>query len=187
MQNTPLPQRQSEMSFWNAISQCLRQYATFKGRATRREFWWWILASIVGFCVVSIFARLIGFPLLVSIFELAVVLPTIAVTTRRLHDINKSGWWQLAWIGLAALALIPAGTGFAIGILRAAQEYKWIPGFEHGDAYSTPEFLIPMILGVVISIVLYVPLVIGGITFKAKEGQSGPNDFGFDPRVSGGT
>ena len=44
-----------------------------------------------------------------------------------------------------------------------------------------------MILGVVISIVLYVPLVIGGITFKAKEGQSGPNDFGFDPRVSGGT
>ena len=185
MQNVS-PQRQPPMSFRKSISQCLREYASFSGRATRREFWWWLLAVSIGYLVVLIVANLIGFSLLVSIFQLAVVLPTLAVTSRRLHDINKSGWWQLAWLGLAVVALLPSATGFMVGFLRAAQEYKGRWGFEYEDAFSTPEFLIPLILGIVISIVLCAPLAILGIVFMAREGQSGPNDFGFDPRAASG-
>ncbi len=189
MRNAPSPRRQPEMSFWGAISQCLREYASFSGRATRREFWWWVLAIIAGYFAVSavsiVASLLIGFSLLTEIFLLVVALPTMAVTSRRLHDINRSGWWQLAWYTLVALAAaLSIGIGSWIGLLRAKEKYWGVMEFE--DAIRTPEFLISLTMGIVIAIVLCAPLVIGGIIFMAREGQSGPNHFGFDPRFTGG-
>ena len=78
------------MNFIESVKTCLRQYATFTGRASRPEFWWFML-----FCIlVSIAASLFG-ERANALATLALLLPAIAVTARRLHDIDKSGWWQL--------------------------------------------------------------------------------------------
>lgn len=81
------------MAFGEAIKVCLAQkYATFTGRATRAEYWWFMLFNIL--C--SSAAGLLG-PVLPGIVNLVFLLPCIAVSVRRLHDINKSGWFYLLW------------------------------------------------------------------------------------------
>lgn len=79
------------MQFVDSVKVCFSKYATFQGRARRPEFWWFML-----FCVlaVSLAEALVGegFSGLVT---LGVLLPAIAVSTRRLHDIGRKGWWQL--------------------------------------------------------------------------------------------
>lgn len=67
------------MSFGEAIKAGFSKYATFSGRASRSEFWWWYLFS----CLVS----------MTYIGVFVVMIPSIAMTVRRLHDIGKSGWF----------------------------------------------------------------------------------------------
>lgn len=84
------------MNFIDAVKTCFRKYVVFEGRATRPEYWWFVLFVFCGFIVL----RLIWFPLSL-IFDLAIVLPHLAVGARRLHDTDRSGWWLL--IGLVPL------------------------------------------------------------------------------------
>jgi uncharacterized membrane protein YhaH (DUF805 family) len=86
------------MSFSGAISSCLAQYAGFQGRATRSEYWYWFLLVFVISLIGDVFdhshtiiGHLIG--ALFSLVELGLVLPGIAVSVRRLHDLDKSGFW----------------------------------------------------------------------------------------------
>lgn len=74
----------------------LKNYATFSGRATRSEYWYFVLfSSIVSIILAIIDAGINTGGILNGIYTLAVLLPSIAVGIRRLHDINKSGWWWL--------------------------------------------------------------------------------------------
>ncbi len=97
------------MTFKESVRTCWSKYATFTGRARRSEFWWWILFTVI----VSVAADLLdsiffgsdflqndGFDPLTTVANFVLLLPTLAVAARRLHDIDKSGWWQL-------LGLIP--------------------------------------------------------------------------------
>ena len=91
-----------------AVRKVLSNYATFTGRASRPEFWWWILAVFLAtLAAQAVDAILIG-PILgfdfgdesagqpVSLLlSLAIFLPALAVGARRLHDMGKSGWWLL--------------------------------------------------------------------------------------------
>ena len=86
------------MNFGQAISTCLSSYATFSGRASRPEFWWFFLFQIL----VSVAASMLG-DTIAALASLALLLPALAVGTRRLHDIGKSGWWQL--LGLTGIGL----------------------------------------------------------------------------------
>lgn len=70
-------------------------YADFKGRARRQEFWMFMLINWVISVVLGIVGGLIHFSLLGSIYGLAVLVPTLGVGVRRLHDMGKSGWWYL--------------------------------------------------------------------------------------------
>ncbi|MDZ7710803.1 MAG: DUF805 domain-containing protein [Roseovarius sp.] len=79
------------MDFVTAVKTVLTEnYVNFEGRAQRSEFWWFALFTFV----VSILLSVVG-SLLVGLFSLAVLLPAIGVAVRRLHDVDRSGWWYL--------------------------------------------------------------------------------------------
>jgi len=73
----------------------LKDYATFSGRARRKEYWMFILFNIIVSIVINVVGAVIGFEMLGLIYSLAVFLPSIAVGARRLHDTGRSGWWLL--------------------------------------------------------------------------------------------
>jgi hypothetical protein len=81
----------------DAVKVCLTKYADFNGRATRTEYWWFFLAVLLGSAAASLITLRVY-----TLFSLATLLPMVAVGARRLHDTNRSGWWQL-------LALVPFG------------------------------------------------------------------------------
>lgn len=93
----------------------LRNYVTFSGRAHRREYWMFFL---INFCIsvaLNIVSEATGLVLLSIIYSLAVLLPTLAVTSRRLHDTGRSAWWLLISfipiIGMIALLVLCALEG----------------------------------------------------------------------------
>ena len=88
------------MSFTDAVKSVLSQYVGFGGRARRSEYWYFFLFYLIVDVVVMIVANVTGLSWLTSILTLALFLPNLAVSIRRLHDIGKSGWFVL-------LTLIP--------------------------------------------------------------------------------
>jgi uncharacterized membrane protein YhaH (DUF805 family) len=82
-----------DMTFTESITTCLSKYATFRGVASRSEYWWFFL-----FLVVTSWALGLVSDALVYIFNLAMLLPSLAAGVRRLHDTNRSGWWLLMWL-----------------------------------------------------------------------------------------
>lgn len=80
----------------------LKQYAVFSGRARRKEYWYFVLFNVIagfilGFIdgITGMFNAEAGIGLLGIIYSLAVIIPSIAVAVRRLHDTGRSGWWLL--------------------------------------------------------------------------------------------
>jgi len=92
-------------NFKNILAQ---KYCCFEGRAGRAEFWQWFLAVFIISFVLGIVESLIGIDgVLSGLFWLAVLLPDLGVTARRLHDTGKSGWWQLLCVtGIGALIVL---------------------------------------------------------------------------------
>ncbi|MFZ3125466.1 MAG: DUF805 domain-containing protein [Acidovorax sp.] len=107
------------MDFVQSVQSCLGQYATFSGRASRSEYWWFFLFQVV----VMIIASMLG-DVVYSLASLALLLPALAVGTRRLHDIGRTGWWQL---------LLLTGIGFLVLL------YWWVqPGEASANSYGEP-------------------------------------------------
>jgi uncharacterized membrane protein YhaH (DUF805 family) len=75
----------------------LTKYAVFSGRAQRAEYWFFVLFNIIIYVVLGILDQMVlgRGPILVPAYALVVLIPGIAVSVRRLHDIGKSGWWLL--------------------------------------------------------------------------------------------
>ena len=91
----------------NWYLEVLKKYAVFSGRARRKEFWFFVLFNIIISIVLAVidgvtgsFSAEAGMGLLGGIYTLAVLIPGIAVSVRRLHDTERSGWWLL-------IALVP--------------------------------------------------------------------------------
>jgi uncharacterized membrane protein YhaH (DUF805 family) len=74
-----------------------KKYAVFGGRAGRQEYWYFVLFNILAYILLSIVAGVIGKigASLLSLYAVAVFLPGLAASIRRLHDTNRSGWWLL--------------------------------------------------------------------------------------------
>jgi len=151
-----------------------KKYATFSGRASRSEFWWFSLFSLVAtiagmFLMMAIAAGILSsvpmkqtqtgmhFPLGALFFILillALFLPSLAVSVRRLHDLNYSGWWVLAFFLINLVMNVASRNeetnGGAVGLLA----------------------LIDICIN------------IGVIIFLAQPGSTGSNRFGPDPLAS---
>jgi len=91
-----------------------KKYATFEGRARRKEYWYYVLFYFLAIFVLAIVDQVTGtldeeagIGLLSGLFVLATLIPTIAVTVRRLHDTGRRGWWVL-------LNLIPIVGGLVL-------------------------------------------------------------------------
>jgi len=82
-------------TFLDSYVTCIKKYSDFAGIAKRQEFWSFVLVNFLISVGLSFLWRFLG-----SIYGLAVLVPSLAAGARRLHDIGKSGWWQL-------LVLIP--------------------------------------------------------------------------------
>ncbi|WP_166791827.1 DUF805 domain-containing protein [Cryobacterium frigoriphilum] len=126
-----------------AVASVAGHYATFSGRATRREFWWWsaFLAAVV--TVVALIQLLVlgdgtrgavavaasfGTEILAALLVLALFVPSQAVLVRRLHDANLSGWYAL----LGLIPLLGALMLLAVALLPSAATETPVP-----DAAST--------------------------------------------------
>ena len=101
----------------------LKKYAVFSGRSQRSEYWFFVLFYLIIYIVLAVLDALLGtiqsgtqVGLLSGVFSLAMIVPSIAVAARRLHDTDRSGWWQL-------LVLIPL-IGVIVLIVFLAQDTK---------------------------------------------------------------
>lgn len=140
------------MTLGRSIKAVYSKYATFSGRATRSEFWWYQLFYLL---IVGLPVSLVS-ETLDSLWTLANLLPSLAVTCRRLHDIERTGWWQVAPYSGAVLMAFPF---FQMGPLA--------------EFYTSPLFII----GAVITAGLVVLLIV----WLATAGGAGSNRFGDDP------
>ena len=105
--------------------EALKKYAVFSGRSRRMEYWYFVLFNLVVYIVLSLIDGLLGtynivsgVGLLSGIYSLAVLIPTLALWVRRLHDIDRTGWWVLinliplvGTIVLLVFALTPGTPG----------------------------------------------------------------------------
>ena len=78
------------VTFLESVRTCFAKYFNFDDYASRSEYWWFILFLVVAGFVLVALSTTLG-----RVFSLLTLIPTIAATSRRLHDTNRSGWWQL--------------------------------------------------------------------------------------------
>ena len=167
------------VSFPEAIKSCLRQYVGFRGRATRAEYWWWVLGTVVVHILLSIVDGIIfGFDVdsasvLQPLFGLATLLPSLAVTARRLHDIGRTGWWQLVWIAVGVFGALPFVVMLVVALVSAgiSGDFNW--GVIIGQ----------VVVGLLISLAIWIGLAVWQIWWLVTQGQAGPNRHGADPRA----
>ena len=130
----------------NYYLEALKKYAVFHGRAHRAEFWWFVLFNaIFSFALNITFGARVGVPeesvssasplaILPAIYGLAVLLPAIGVSIRRLHDTNRSGWWLLIAffpiVGAIVLIVFYAQAGDAGENQFGADPKAAVPGMD---------------------------------------------------------
>lgn len=149
----------------------LQRYAQFSGRSSRAEYWWFVLFSILISIPAGIIDALLGFQLIGALVSLGLILPSLAVGVRRLHDIDRTGWWVLA----PALIILPTvaiagvmGAGGAIAGLLGSGD---VAGLGAGGAMLVVG--IGLLAGGVVALLMLV--------WYCTRGTAGDNRYGPDP------
>jgi uncharacterized membrane protein YhaH (DUF805 family) len=165
------------MSFVEAVRAGFRQYAVFRGRASRAEFWWWnaftgpVWVMSMGASWVPPIPGASALPAVLSLVNLAVLLPGLAVAVRRLHDTSRSGWWLLR------MYLIWFGSTLVLGLLGAVVIGMAVAVPPDGGQGVG-------ILAAVLSMLLTVPVVAGYYVYvMTRPSQPGMNAYGPQPGV----
>jgi uncharacterized membrane protein YhaH (DUF805 family) len=140
----------------------LRRYAEFSGRSPRAEYWWFILFSILISIPATIVDLMMGAQIVGSLVSLGLFLPSLAVAVRRLHDIDRSGWWML----------LPVPAVFATCVLVGA-EFLLNPEAANAVIGGNPLLWAALAAAAITSLLLFV--------WYCTRGTAGPNRFGEDP------
>ena len=157
-----------EVSFGEAIKLGFRKYFDFKGRAQRAEYWWWTLFVVIASIVLAIldgifFGSGVTDPEpLGNIFSLATFIPGLAVAWRRMHDIDKSGWWNF-------LALVPV-------VLTVSAFYPLLSGRSMDDLGGGALTLI--IIGTLATLVAAIYVLV----LLVRDSDRGTNRYGPSPK-----
>ena len=146
------------VGFGEAISRGFSKYIAFSGRASRPEYWWWVLFTLLVQVI----------PLIGGLIGLAVLIPSIAVTSRRLHDIGKSGWYQLLFFITSAVAW-PGFVLFLVLGFGALEEENGLPA-------------ISLFLLSIVAAVVAIAVIVILVMWFVRKGDEGPNKYGPDPR-----
>ena len=142
------------VSFPQAINLGFKNYFKFSGRATRAEYWWWIL-----------FNFLVGLiPIVNWVSWIIFLIPNISLTTRRLHDIGKTGWWQLCFM----LVWVTWGTAIVCLIIAA------FGGDGMGSLFALSA----------VAFIAAIAATAWMIVWLARQGDIGSNNQGPDPRTT---
>jgi uncharacterized membrane protein YhaH (DUF805 family) len=141
-------------------------YANFSGRARRSEYWYFTLVNlIIAFATTAIDKTLDLKFGVNSLYSLAVFIPGLAVSVRRLHDVGKSGWLLLiVYLVIIAAAVTLVVTGFAT----------------MGGSFSAG-----MGVGLIVPIIIILALVIWMLVLFCTNGDEGENKYGPDPKGNG--
>lgn len=158
------------MTFVNAVKTCFRKYGVFKGRASRSEFWWFVLAlTILSSALQTIessadgrFSLNFGLKYEIgpqvsfarNVFSVFTILPLLAVVTRRLHDIGRPGWQML----------IPVVAFVAILVTAVVLEDNNVADFN---------FLVVAACVLILAIIC--------VIFLSRRSDPGPNQYGPNP------
>jgi len=142
----------------------LQKYADFSGRAPRAEYWWYTLGVIIAYVVLMVVEGIVGLDGMIFgvygplslLMMLALLVPGLAVTARRLHDTNRSGWWML-------IAVVPY---FIVGVLAGSAAASGSMGALAGAGLVS---LLALVGAVVLLVFLVLP------------GTRGDNRYGPDP------
>ncbi|MGR3985039.1 MAG: DUF805 domain-containing protein [Gammaproteobacteria bacterium] len=113
------------MTFTQSIATCFIKYATFTGRASRSEFWWFALFTVLLSAATGVVDKTLGTEMLTPLLNVGLLLPRVSAGVRRLHDIGKSGLWMLlifTIVGIIALIALWAMES-AEDAARKAGEY----------------------------------------------------------------
>ena len=143
-----------------SISSVFRNYVNFSGRAQRSEYWWFTLFSFITQAILN------SFPVVGWIYGLVLLLPSLAVTARRLHDTGRSAWWMMIYV-LIILGAIIASAALVIGVLEA---------FE-GNEDAGGAWIILFAISGLVSLAGLITILI----LCALPGIVGPNRYGPDP------
>ena len=140
----------------------LKKYAEFEGRARRKEYWMFILFYLIFAIAAAVLDEILGSqPVISIVYGLVLILPTLAVTVRRLHDTNRSGWWIL----LPCISLIIAiFTTILFSFLLLTFDFQGL-------------FIAP-ILGYIILIIGWAVLLV----FTLQDSDVGNNWYGKNPK-----
>ena len=149
------------MNFTESIKVCFSKYAVFSGRAQRSEFWWFFLFSAVSSAIAGIV------PVIGQIYPLVLLIPSLSVSARRLHDTGRSAWWLLLYLGSI----------LAMGIAFAALVLAFVISFDTGNnGGASSAGLIAMV-----SFFIALGCSIAPLIFYVLPGTVGPNRYGPDP------
>ncbi len=157
---------------------CLQHYADFNGRARRSEFWYWqlfnLLISIGLYLIIHAIKEVtrvdLGF--LSTVYSLAIFIPNLAVSARRLHDTNRSGWWQMLSIGTGLVT-------FVLAIIFV------LPLFSYGMneyAISVCMEQKALLILLILSAISYIAACILLLVWYCTNSQQGVNRFGSNPK-----
>ena len=137
----------------------LKKYADFSGRAPRAEYWWFYLGTVVVSLLCALLDKALGSrDIIGTILNIALLVPWLAVTVRRLHDIDRTGWWLLAFVGAFAVVGSTAALGTAGGMGTAAM-------------FTTMIVVVVGVIGIGITM----------LVFMVQAGTDGANRYGDDP------
>jgi len=118
--------RVGPVGFSEAIQLGFQRWSDFRGRSTRAEYWWFTLFNFLATAVAIVIDLIVGTSfgasggILQLIVQLVLIIPSLAVGARRLHDINRTGWWQLGFLGFV-LVVIPGLVAWILLWYWAAQ------------------------------------------------------------------